>query len=242
MYGSFKEHEGMVSTERATRFPIITLFTILAVACGGEDDGGGTDGAAPASTQPGSNATPPPQSGANTPPTIAGRPFTAALVDSPYSFTPTVSDANGDILKFSVTNRPPWASLNPSKGQLRGTPTAADIGTYANIRIDVTDGHTSVSLPAFSIVVTPVANGTATLTWMPPTENEDGTPLTNLAGYKIYWGPASRDYLNTVAIQNPGITTYVVENLVPGTYFFAISSLNSLGAESAYSNEAVNTL
>jgi hypothetical protein len=239
MYGSFKEHEGMVSTERATQFTIFTLFTILAAACGGGDDGGTDDGGTDAG---GNTPPPPPQSGANMPPTIAGRPFTAALANRTYSFTPATSDANGDVLTYSVANRPAWASFNSSKGQLRGTPTAADVGTYANVEISVTDGHTSVSLPAFSIVVTSVANGTATLTWMPPTQNEDGSPLTDLAGYKIHWGPASRDYLNTVTIQNPGITAYVVENLVPGKYFFAISSLNSLGTESVYSNEAVKTL
>jgi hypothetical protein len=237
MYASFKEHEGMVSTGRTTRFTIITFLTILAAGCGGGGgDDGATDSAAPASTQP------PPQSGANIPPTIAGSPFKEVLADSRYSFTPTASDANGDVLTFSVANAPAWASFSTSKGQLRGTPTAADLGTHGNIRISVTDGRQSVSLPAFSIVVTSVANGTAVVTWMPPTANEDGSPLTNLAGYKIHWGPESGDYLNTVTIQNPGITTYVVENLVPGTYFFATSAFNSLGAESTYSNEAMKTL
>jgi hypothetical protein len=31
-------------------------------------------------------------------------------------------------------------------------------------------------------------SGQATLSWDPPTTNVDGTPLTDLAGYKVYYG------------------------------------------------------
>ena len=86
------------------------------------------------------------------------------------------------------------------------------------------------------------ATGSATLTWTPPTQNSDGTPLTNLAGYKVYWGPTAGSYPNSVTVNNPGLTSYVVDNLVPGTYFFAAKAFNSAGTESEFSNAATKTI
>jgi len=80
-------------------------------------------------------------------------------------------------------------------------------------------------------------SGVATLTWTPPTTNEDGTPLVDLAGYKIYYGTASRSYPNSITIANPGITSYVIDNLASGTYYFAATAFNYSGGESDVSNE-----
>jgi hypothetical protein len=160
------------------------------------------------------------------------------LENNPYSFTPTASDANGDSLTFSIANRPPWATFDSTTGRLQGTPTSADLGAYGNVSITVSDGTATAMLPPFTITVTAVAMGSATLSWAAPTQNEDGSPLLNLAGYRVHWGTASRNYTNTVTLSNPGIMTYVVENLVPGTYFFATSAYNGDGAQSAFSNEA----
>ena len=76
-----------------------------------------------------------------------------------------------------------------------------------------------------------------TLNWMPPTENTDGSPLTNLAGYDIHYGTASGNYSQSVAVSNPGLATYVVDNLTPGTYYFSVTAVNSAGAESPLSSE-----
>jgi Fibronectin type III domain len=81
-----------------------------------------------------------------------------------------------------------------------------------------------------------------TLDWQPPTENTNGTPLTNLAGYYIYYGTQSQNYTNTIQITNPGVTTYVVENLSPGTYYFVIAAYNSAGEDSADSAQVTTTV
>ena len=86
------------------------------------------------------------------------------------------------------------------------------------------------------------SSGAVTLNWMPPTENTDGSPLTNLAGYHIHYGTASGDYTQTVSVSNPGLATYVVDNLTPGTYYFSIGAVNSSGAESALSPEVSTTV
>lgn len=84
--------------------------------------------------------------------------------------------------------------------------------------------------------------GSATLSWTAPTRNEDGTPLTDLAGYRFYWGTSSGNYPNSETVNNPGITTYVIEDLAPGDYEFVTTSFNSSGVESRRSNPATITI
>jgi len=178
----------------------------------------------------------------NSAPTISGNPAKAVTEGTQYSFTPDAGDPDGDSLSFSIANKPSWAAFDTGSGRLSGTPQAGDVGSYADIVISVTDGEASASLGAFSITVEAIAMGSVTLSWSPPTENTDGTALTDLAGYRIYWGTTSGSYPNSVSIENPGVTTYVVENLVPGTYEFVATSYNTSGVESDYSAPATKTV
>jgi len=179
---------------------------------------------------------------ANRPPVISGAPLTSVVQGTGYSFQPTASDPDGNPLTFSITNAPSWATFNTTTGRLQGTPTAANVGTYSNIVIKVSDGTASASLSAFNITVVAVAGGSATLTWTPPTMNTNGTPLTNLSGYRVYWGTAAGNYPNGVTLNNPGLTSYVVGNLAPGTYYFVVTALSSAGVESQFSNTASKTI
>lgn len=89
----------------------------------------------------------------NSPPSISGVPPSGVAAGSAYSFTPTASDPNGLPLTFSVQNLPGWAAFSTATGTITGTPTAAQVGTYGNIVISVSDGTLSASLPAFAIKV-----------------------------------------------------------------------------------------
>ena len=80
--------------------------------------------------------------------------------------------------------------------------------------------------------------GSVTLTWTAPTLNTDGSPLTDLAGYKIHYGTKPGHYPVTIHVDNPGLTIYVVEYLTPNTYYFVVTAINSTGTESQYSGEA----
>jgi hypothetical protein len=141
-----------------------------------------------------------------------------------------------------VTNLPGWATFDSSTGRLTGTPAAADVRTYGNITISVSDGSASASLATFSIQVVGTATGSATLTWNPPTQNTDGSPLTNLAGYKVHWGTSQGNYTNSATINNPGLSSYVVDQLTPATWYFALTAVNAAGAESSFSNIASKTV
>lgn len=180
----------------------------------------------------------------NTAPTISGTPVKAVSAGSAYSFTPTAKDANSDTLTFSITNKPSWASFSTSTGKLSGTPSAAQVGTYGSIAIKVSDGKASASLAAFSISVSAAssATGRATLSWTPPTRNTDGSTLTNLAGYRIYYGTSSSTLNKTITISNASVSTYVVEDLTAATWYFAVKAYNTTGVESAMSGTASKTI
>jgi hypothetical protein len=179
----------------------------------------------------------------NSPPTISGNPDDTVLVGDSYSFVPVANDPDGDNLTFSISGRPVWANFDTASGTLTGAPGAGDVGTYNNISISVSDGDGSATLNDFSIGVVPAATGSATLSWIPPTQYTDGSPLTDLAGYVVYWGTGSGNYQNSTTLTNPGLTAYVVDNLLAGTtYFFATKAYNSNGLESSFSNEASKTI
>jgi hypothetical protein len=179
---------------------------------------------------------------ANLPPIITGTPLTTATVGQAYSFMPTASDPEGATLTFGISNKPAWLTFNTVNGALTGTPAAGDVGTFSAIVINANDGSATSSLAAFAIVVTQVANGMATLNWVAPTENTDNSPLTNLAGYRLTYGRSATQMDQSVNINNAGLTTYTVNNLSSGTWYFALYAQASTGAESDASNTATKTI
>lgn len=85
-------------------------------------------------------------------------------------------------------------------------------------------------------------DATATLTWTAPTQNTDGTPLTDLAGFKVHYGATSGNYSVTMDYPDPNQTTAVIAPLTPGMWFFVATAYNALGIESDFSNEASKLL
>jgi hypothetical protein len=144
---------------------------------------------------------------------------------------------------FEIQNQPPWTSFGWG-GQLTGTPAATDAGTYPNIVISIVAGDARASLPAFSITVQPASSvaATATLSWIPPTENDDGSVLTDFAGYRIYVGTTPNQLAPILTLDNAGLTSYVLEGLSPGPTYFAMTAINSVGVESELSAVVEATL
>lgn len=212
------------------RVVFLALTAVLVVACGGGGDSGDV-----------AQANPPPGS-SNGAPTIQGQPASSVLVGQAYSFQPSIADPNGDTLTITAQNVPGWATFNAQNGRISGTPSSADIGSYSNITIRVSDGTSTTTLGPFSITVTAAAAGAATLSWTPPTQNSDGTTLMNLAGYEILYGRSSNNLDQTVSLTNPSLSTYVVDNLTSGTWFFAVMARNSGGVTSPLSNVASKTI
>lgn len=207
-----------------------TVLTLAAatwlVACGGGSGGGSA----------------PPTSSANKAPTIQGQPPATVGPMQSYSFQPTARDDEGGSLSFSAENLPAWLTLDRATGRLYGTPTAADVGTYSGITLAVSDGRSTAQIGPFSISVTDVGNGSATLSWSAPTQNSDGTPLLNLAGFEVRYGRSRDDLSTVVSLPNPSLDIYVIENLTSGTWYFAVAAMNSSGVTSPLSDVASKTI
>lgn len=239
---------------RGYRICFVFVIAGTLAACNyGENSSLPASGAAPTSSITGSipvvsgTQTPPTTATGNYAPQISGVAATSASVGQSYSFQPSATDADGDVLTFSISGAPNWVKLNSATGLITGTPTSADVGVDAGIVLQVSDGKATVSLAPFTITVaaatrTGSGTGTVDLAWVPPTENTDGSALVNLNGYKIYYGQSSKQYTATITISNPGLTSYVIDSLPPGTYFFSVTATTASGVQSGYSPEASTTI
>jgi Fibronectin type III domain len=84
--------------------------------------------------------------------------------------------------------------------------------------------------------------GTVTLSWIAPTGNTNGTPLTDLAGYHIHYGTSQDNLTKVIDLAGTGTTEYEVSGLAPGTYYFAVSAYTAMGTESAQSDVGNKTI
>jgi hypothetical protein len=123
------------------------------------------------------SATDPVPPSSPTAPMIAGTPASSVVAGKPYLFEPIVAGGGSEALSFSIVNRPVWATFNPATGKLSGTPTTANVGSFANILISVSTDGAPVSLRAFSIQVLSAADGSPTIS---------GTPAQSVAAGSDY--------------------------------------------------------
>lgn len=124
------------------------------------------------------------------------------------------------------------------------------------------NNHASAGKPDKSAVVTPNATSTflapisastansisgnlpssdsrvesVTVSWAAPTENTDGSALTDLSGYEIYYGTSASELTEKVNIDTVGLSNYVIENLASGTWYFEVVAVNTLGCGSSPSS------
>jgi hypothetical protein len=214
---------------------------LLLSACGG----GGSD-AANSSTSGSSPSGSTSSSTASSTPTVklSGTPIQSVIAGADYAFQPTVSTTGGTVT-FSITGLPAWATFNSSTGELSGTPSSADVGTTGAITITATDGGGTASLGPFTVQIDPASGasaGSATLSWDPPTENTNGTPITDLAGYYIVYGSSPAAMTQKVTVPSPATNEYEISNLSPGTYYFEVIAYTSSGVEGTPSQVASMTI
>jgi hypothetical protein len=170
---------------------------------------------------------------------ISGEPPKYAQVGDVYIVQTSISSMSSRLINFSARNLPHWLSFDTRSGRLSGTPTADDVGTNGGITLTVTDpsGHTSDKV--FDITVLERGNGLVELAWSPPEENIDGTPLVDLAGYRISYGHQPGIYLHTIDVNSADVTSFSIAGLVPGVYFFTITAYSAIGSESELAPETM---
>ena len=152
--------------------------------------------------------------------------FTAGqAANADGSVTPTLTwcTETGVSPGTTCTNTGP-ATACTATGDWTGTKAAA--GTQTLTSVKTTKGYAlSCAWPGQDSI---------TLTWTPPTTNDDGSPLTDLAGYKIWYGTSSSMSSNTIKeVTNPGVTSAVIgPGLAPGTYYMVMAAYNAAKGES----------
>ena len=137
----------------------------------------------------------------------------------------------------SCTASGDWSGTMPTSG----SQTINALITNSNFTLTCSGANGSAS-DLVNVTVVLSNNGTALLSWVPPTENTDGSTLTDLAGYKVYYGTSSGSYGAPITINDPGLSSYMVENLGISDWFFVITAFNSSGIESSYSTETSKTI
>ncbi len=109
----------------------------------------------------------------------------------------------------------------------------ADAPATLRVNYTMTSGAGTINMQAAAL--SQVA-GSAILTWEPPTLNTDGSPITDLAAFKVYWGTTQGSYSQSTKISSATARSHTVTGLAKGTWYFVVTALNSKGTESPYSN------
>jgi hypothetical protein len=153
--------------------------------------------------------------------------FTASVLSgiSPVSTKFTWNCPTGTVSANAISpgNQTAWTGLKSPVG----SQTLTGIKLTADYKIGCTG---------------PAGTATATLSWVQPTLNTDGSTLTNLAGTRIVWGTSASTLGNQVQIASPGVASYVVDKLPGGTLYFAVKSYTTDGIESVLSNVVSKTI
>jgi len=152
------------------------------------------------------------------------------------------------MMRSIVASR--WLAMVVATGALAGcggdgasSSTAASSVSVPPISSSSSSPPVTSQPPAPTPVPSPTpTDGVATLSWAAPDQNTDGSALTNLAGYRIYYGTSANALDQIINIPSVGVTEYVVDNLPTGTYYFSIRAYTSAGTESALSNVVSDTI
>lgn len=75
-----------------------------------------------------------------------------------------------------------------------------------------------------------------------PLLNTDGTSITDVTGYRIYYGRSPANLAQSILVAGVGVTSHVISGLASGTHYFAVATLNLAGVESQRSNAASKTV
>jgi hypothetical protein len=164
----------------------------------------------------------------------SGSAATSAAAGGSDSVASLVSPNGGTIDRSSGVTAPTSAGTTTA-----GTPITAAVSSSGSTTTTTPAAGTTV---ASTPVKTTTTTGVATLDWQPPTENSDGSALTNLAGYTVYYGTSPDSLTQSLKVTNPGLTAYTVTNLSSGTWYFAVTSYSSTGVESTRTGTVSTTI
>ncbi len=219
----------MLNRRHAPRPLLIGWLALLGISgCHDDQNAANTPAAAPSTANPAQSIS------------LQGTPPASVVAGRMYSFTPAVLGSSTRVM-FSIAGQPAWARFDVNTGSLSGIPAAKDEGPSGTITITAWNKSSSASLTPFVIEVTG-ADESATLSWVAPTENTDGTPVTGLAGYYVHYGTSPDELDKTITVSGATSTTCIISGLTAGTYYFAVVAYTAAGTNSGESNVASKTI
>lgn len=207
---------------------VVVILLLVLTACGGDSDSDSDSGSGSADPTPGP--------GRGNRLSIAGVASSGVNPGDSYAFQPRVTGHEGRPLSFEILNKPSWTQFDQLTGRVTGVPQDADIGATIGIVIRVSDGTATAQLPPFNVYVETLFPGVIALDWLPPTANVDGSPVDDLAGYRVYYGIEYGRYTEVIDIDDPNNMSHIVDNLPPNLYYFVATAYDATGFESAFSN------
>jgi hypothetical protein len=137
------------------------------------------------------------------------------------------TSGTGSLVPVLTWSTNPVATSCTASGGWSGTKAASGTQTLTSIRAS-TNYTLTCSWSA----------GSATIAWNTPTTNTDGSALTNLASLRVYYGTSSSSLTQRTDISDITQRSATISSLSPGTWYFAMRSVNTSGVESSNSNVA----
>jgi hypothetical protein len=125
-----------------------------------------------------------------------------------------------------------WSGTRPTSGSL----TTSALARSSTFGLSCTGANGN----AIGTVNVEVLDGM--LRWDAPTRYADGSPISGVGGYVVYWGTQSGNYTNSHRIENAATTEWRADIPQAGTYYFALTAFDVAGIESDYSNEIVKSI
>ena len=163
--------------------------------------------------------------------------ITAPTGNGPYTDSETInfSAVATDSAGTDISNDIKWYSdILGEIGEGANISITLEAATH-RISSEVTDSNNESTRKSIDIEVTP-SNGNVTVSWVIPTENTDGSELTDLAGFKIYYGEERENLDQEIVLNNPAQTSQIIEDLSVGkVYYFTVICFNQYYIESELS-------
>lgn len=168
--------------------------------------------------------------------TLLVAPFVFAAEQPPFTFAPSVTEANGQLdttltwdavgaASCVASGHPSWEGERPANGSQQLPPITLS-GTYQLMLVCHWPGDTS-----------------ARLSWAAPTENTDGTPYVNAKGFTVHTARSADGLADTVGFFVPhSQDAYILEELEEGDHYFCVKAVNDADVASACSDVVSKTI
>lgn len=137
------------------------------------------------------------------------------------------TSATGSMAPVLTWSTSPVATSCSASGGWSGTKAASGTQTLATI---TTSTNYTLTCSWNS--------GSARVNWTIPTANTNGSALTNLAAFRVYYGTSESAMSQTREINDITSTAATISSLAPGTWFFKVRAVNASQVESTDSSIA----